>query len=63
MEKRGGGTPVPEFPPGLEWMNAPPLRLDRELCGKVVVLDFWTYWWVGGWVRVESYVSAAGQVW
>lgn len=43
LEARGGGTPVPEFPPGLDWLNTPPLRLGRELRGKVVVLDFWTY--------------------
>lgn len=28
---------------GADWLNAPPLRLDRELRGRVVVLDFWTY--------------------
>ncbi|KAI3423812.1 hypothetical protein D9Q98_009648 [Chlorella vulgaris] len=43
MEKRGGGQAVPEFPSGLDWFNAPPLRLSRELRGKVLVLDFWTY--------------------
>ncbi|KAL4855636.1 Protein SUPPRESSOR OF QUENCHING 1 [Chlorella vulgaris] len=43
MEKRGGGQAVPEFPTGLDWFNAPPLRLSRELRGKVLVLDFWTY--------------------
>jgi thiol-disulfide isomerase/thioredoxin len=43
MEKRGGGQAVPEFTTGLDWLNAPPLRLSRELRGKVLVLDFWTY--------------------
>ena len=43
MEKRGGGEAVPEFPIGADWLNAPPLRLDRELRGQVLVLDFWTY--------------------
>lgn len=43
LEKRGGGQAVPEFPAGLDWLNVPgPLRLGRELRGKVVVLDFWT---------------------
>ncbi len=38
-----GRWPAPEFPPGLEWLNVPrPLTL-RELRGKVVLLDFWTY--------------------
>jgi DNA-binding beta-propeller fold protein YncE len=32
-----------EFPSGLEWLNAPgPLTL-RQLRGKFVLLDFWTY--------------------
>ncbi|KAL4547533.1 hypothetical protein Ndes2526B_g06777 [Nannochloris sp. 'desiccata'] len=43
MENRGGGESVPEFPLGADWLNCPPLRLDRELRGKVVLLDFWTY--------------------
>lgn len=34
---------VPDFPAGLDWMNSEPLSLERELKGKVVVLDFWTY--------------------
>lgn len=34
---------VPDFPAGAAWFNAPPLRLDRELRGKVVLLDLWTY--------------------
>jgi thiol-disulfide isomerase/thioredoxin len=43
LENRGGGQAVPEFPLGADWLNAPTLRLDRELRGKVVLLDFWTY--------------------
>ena len=43
LEKRGGGEVVPEFPANAEWLNAPPLKLGRELRGKVVLLDFWTY--------------------
>jgi DNA-binding beta-propeller fold protein YncE len=36
-------VPAPEFPPGIDWLNtAAPLTL-KELRGKVVVLDFWTY--------------------
>ncbi|KAL4421480.1 hypothetical protein ABPG75_010771 [Micractinium tetrahymenae] len=42
MEKRGGMQQVPEFTAGLDWLNAPPLKLSRELRGKVVLLDFWT---------------------
>ncbi|KAK3529554.1 hypothetical protein QTP70_031972, partial [Hemibagrus guttatus] len=35
---------VPDFEKGLEWLNTEgPLSLQRELSGKVVVLDFFTY--------------------
>eukprot|EP00850_Spirogloea_muscicola_P023380 SM000352S13428 [mRNA] locus=s352:43307:48636:- [translate_table: standard] len=43
LEKRGGGRRVPEFQSNLQWLNSPPLQLGRELRGKVVILDFWTY--------------------
>lgn len=34
---------APEFPEGLEWLNTDrPLRL-KDLRGKIVVIDFWTY--------------------
>jgi thiol-disulfide isomerase/thioredoxin len=36
-------APAPEFPDDLQWLNTDrPLRL-RELRGKLVLLDFWTY--------------------
>lgn len=35
---------MPEFPEGLEWLNTEePLSVYKDLCGKVVVLDFFTY--------------------
>ncbi|KAM9462167.1 NHL repeat-containing protein 2 [Clarias gariepinus] len=35
---------IPDFEQGLEWLNTDgPLSLQRELSGKVVVLDFFTY--------------------
>ncbi|HKX27091.1 MAG TPA: thioredoxin-like domain-containing protein [Blastocatellia bacterium] len=38
-----GTVSAPEFPNGLEWLNTDrPLSL-RELRGKIVLLDFWTY--------------------
>jgi thiol-disulfide isomerase/thioredoxin len=42
-ESFAGTTPAPEFPDGLEWINAgAPVTLD-SLKGKIVLLDFWTY--------------------
>jgi thiol-disulfide isomerase/thioredoxin len=38
-----GEVYAPDFPPGLEWLNTEkPVRL-RDLRGKIVLLDFWTY--------------------
>uniref|UniRef100_A0A6Q2YZM0 NHL repeat-containing protein 2 n=1 Tax=Esox lucius TaxID=8010 RepID=A0A6Q2YZM0_ESOLU len=35
---------IPDFEEGLEWLNTEgPLSFSRELAGKVVVLDFFTY--------------------
>ncbi|KAL5700311.1 Protein SUPPRESSOR OF QUENCHING 1 [Ranunculus cassubicifolius] len=43
VEKRGNAPAVPEFPSRLDWLNTAPLQFRRDLKGKVVVLDFWTY--------------------
>ncbi|KAJ9186012.1 hypothetical protein P3X46_005570 [Hevea brasiliensis] len=43
LETRGTARIVPEFPTKLDWLNTAPLQFRRELKGKVVVLDFWTY--------------------
>lgn len=32
---------LPEFPPGLDWINSRPLTL-AELTGKVVLVELWT---------------------
>ncbi|XP_027707948.1 NHL repeat-containing protein 2 isoform X1 [Vombatus ursinus] len=35
---------VPEFPEGLEWLNTEgSISVYKDLCGKIVVLDFFTY--------------------
>ncbi|XP_031102585.1 protein SUPPRESSOR OF QUENCHING 1, chloroplastic isoform X1 [Ipomoea triloba] len=43
VEGRKNATIVPEFPSKLDWLNTAPLQLRRDLRGKVVLLDFWTY--------------------
>jgi len=38
-----GKVNAPDFPTGLDWLNTDhPISL-RELRGKIVILDFWTY--------------------
>ncbi len=34
---------APEFPEGLEWVNTDRPLTMREMKGKIVILDFWTY--------------------
>ncbi|KAK9735763.1 hypothetical protein RND81_04G226100 [Saponaria officinalis] len=43
LENRGNAPTVPEFPSRLDWLNTAPLQFSRDLKGKVVLLDFWTY--------------------
>ncbi|KAF7817977.1 protein SUPPRESSOR OF QUENCHING 1, chloroplastic isoform X1 [Senna tora] len=43
LEGRGNAQVVPEFPSKLDWLNTAPLQFGRDLRGKVVLLDFWTY--------------------
>ncbi len=43
MTSSGTTVRAPEFPAGLDWLNTPrPLSL-KELRGKFVLLEFWTY--------------------
>jgi hypothetical protein len=43
MDRFSGSVHAPEFPSGLDWLNTDrPLTL-RELRGKIVLLDFWTF--------------------
>ncbi|MFA6130805.1 MAG: redoxin family protein [Patescibacteria group bacterium] len=39
---RIGKVRAAEFPPNIEWLNSKPLKM-KELLGKVVLLDFWTF--------------------
>ncbi|KAF0914937.1 hypothetical protein E2562_032848 [Oryza meyeriana var. granulata] len=43
FESGGSATYVPEFPRKLDWLNTAPLQFGRDLKGKVVLFDFWTY--------------------
>ncbi|KAG9461065.1 hypothetical protein GDO78_018246, partial [Eleutherodactylus coqui] len=44
VEGRAAGLRVPDFCPGLQWLNTDgALSLHRDLRGKVVLLDFFTY--------------------
>ncbi|CAI5960442.1 unnamed protein product [Closterium sp. NIES-64] len=43
LDRSGAADVVPDFEPRLQWLNSAPLSFDRELRGKVVLLDFWTY--------------------
>lgn len=38
-----GNITAPEFPSGLEWLNTNRPVTLKELRGKIVLLDFWTY--------------------
>jgi hypothetical protein len=38
-----GRPPAPELQPGLDWINVEHPLSMRELKGKLVLLDFWTY--------------------
>ncbi|PKA65072.1 riboflavin kinase [Apostasia shenzhenica] len=43
LESRGSASILPEFPNKLDWLNSAPLQFSRNLKGKIVLLDFWTY--------------------
>src|SRR3954451_9189063 len=38
-----GKVNAPDFPEGLQWLNTDRPISIRELRGKIVLLDFWTY--------------------
>ena len=45
MEPRSyeGTADAPDFPAGLEWLNSKSAIKLKDLSGRVVLLDFWTY--------------------
>ena len=43
MPEYEGKVNAPEFPDGMEWLNTERPLSIRQLRGKVVLLDFWTY--------------------
>jgi len=43
MPRYAGEAHAPDFPPRAEWLNAGRPLTMRDLRGKVVLLDFWTY--------------------
>ena len=43
VDQRAEALKAPEFPEGKDWFNSPPLSFSKQLAGKIVVLDFWTY--------------------
>jgi thiol-disulfide isomerase/thioredoxin len=43
MPEYEGKVNAPDFPEGMEWLNTGRAISLRELRGKVVLLDFWTY--------------------
>ena len=43
VDQRAEALKAPDFPEGKDWFNSPPLSFSKQLAGKIVVLDFWTY--------------------
>src|SRR6266481_5828030 len=43
MSEYEGKVNAPEFPEGMEWLNTERPLSIRQLKGKIVLLDFWTY--------------------
>ena len=38
-----GSVRAPDFPAGLDWLNTERPISPKDLNGKIVLLDFWTY--------------------
>src|SRR4051794_20017489 len=48
---------APEFPPGLDWLNVATLRMQNELGGRAVLLEFWDFARINS-LRTLPYVKA-----
>lgn len=43
MQPYAGKVNAPEFPTNLDWLNTTRPLTMRELRGKIVLLEFWTF--------------------
>ena len=43
MDYKQAKINAPEFTVGLEWLNTPRALTLKELRGKIVLLEFWTF--------------------
>lgn len=43
MQSYLGQVNAPDFPAGLEWVNTDRPLSIRDLRGRIVILEFWTY--------------------
>lgn len=53
----GADIRAPEFPPDLDWLGVPFLRMDRLLGGHAVLVEFWDFARVNS-LRTLPYLSA-----
>ena len=42
-QQYAGKVNAPDFPAGLDWINTGRTLSIKDLRGKLVILDFWTY--------------------
>jgi AhpC/TSA family len=53
----GQDIPAPEFPPGVEWLNAPFMRIDKLMGRHAVLIEFWDFARVNS-LRTLPYLKA-----
>ena len=42
-QRFAGSVNAPDFPAGLDWINTTRPLSIKDLRGKIIILDFWTY--------------------